>query len=242
MLPNIALDQLLLLDIETTPAAPAIEHLSEDMQQLWREKITKTAPVSGNEDSAYADRAGIYAEFGKIVCISVGFFSLENNRYQLRLKSFYDDDEAVVLSGFLELINKFYAKYPRFQFAGHNIKEFDIPFICRRSVIHQLSLPQPLQLHGFKPWEIPMLDTLQLWRFGDFKHYISLKLLTAVMGIDTPKDDIDGSMVGKVYWEERDLERIAAYCQKDVLAVAQLLLKFKRLPALTQEDIIIVKK
>lgn len=242
MLPNIALDQLLLLDIETTPAAPAIEHLSEDMQQLWREKMAKTAPVSGNDDSAYADRAGIYAEFGKIVCISVGFFSLENNRYQLRLKSFYNDDEAVVLSGFLELINKFYAKYPRFQFAGHNIKEFDIPFICRRSVIHQLSLPQPLQLHGFKPWEVPMLDTLQLWRFGDFKHYISLKLLTAVMGIDTPKDDIDGSMVGKVYWEEKDLERIATYCQKDVLAVAQLLLKFKRLPALIPEDIIIVKK
>ncbi|MET3880576.1 ribonuclease H-like domain-containing protein [Chitinophaga sp. OAE865] len=242
MLPNIALDQLLLLDIETTPAAPAIEHLSEDMQQLWREKMAKTAPVSGNDDSAYVDRAGIYAEFGKIVCISAGFFSLENNRYQLRLKSFYHDDEAVVLSGFLELINKFYAKYPRFQFAGHNIKEFDIPFICRRSVIHLLSLPQPLQLHGFKPWEVPMLDTLQLWRFGDFKHYISLKLLTAVMGIDTPKDDIDGSMVGKVYWEEKDLERIAAYCQKDVLAVAQLLLKFKRLPALTPEDIIIVKK
>lgn len=242
MLPNIALDQLLLLDIETTPAAPAIEHLSEDMQQLWREKMAKTLPVSGNDDSAYADRAGIYAEFGKIVCISVGFFSLENNRYQLRLKSFYNDDEAVVLSGFLELINKFYAKYPRFQFAGHNIKEFDIPFICRRSVIHQLSLPQPLQLHGFKPWEVPMLDTLQLWRFGDFKHYISLKLLTAVMGIDTPKDDIDGSMVGKVYWEEKDLERIATYCQKDVLAVAQLLLKFKRLPALIPEDIIIVKK
>lgn len=242
MLPNIALDQLLLLDIETTPAAPAIEHLSEDMQQLWREKMAKTAPVSGNDDSAYVDRAGIYAEFGKIVCISAGFFSLENNRYQLRLKSFYNDDEAVVLSGFLELINKFYAKYPRFQFAGHNIKEFDIPFICRRSVIHQLSLPQPLQLHGFKPWEVPMLDTLQLWRFGDFKHYISLKLLTAVMGIDTPKDDIDGSMVGKVYWEEKDLERIAAYCQKDVLAVAQLLLKFKRLPALLPEDIIIVKK
>lgn len=242
MLPNIALDQLLLLDIETTPAAPAIEHLSEDMQQLWREKMAKTAPVSANDDSAYVDRAGIYAEFGKIVCISAGFFSLENNRYQLRLKSFYNDDEAVVLSGFLELINKFYAKYPRFQFAGHNIKEFDIPFICRRSVIHQLSLPQPLQLHGFKPWEVPMLDTLQLWRFGDFKHYISLKLLTAVMGIDTPKDDIDGSMVGKVYWEEKDLERIAAYCQKDVLAVAQLLLKFKRLPALLPEDIIIVKK
>ena len=241
MLPNIALDQLLLLDIETTPAAPALEQLSDDMQQLWRDKIAKTAPVSGNEDTAYADRAGIYAEFGKIVCISAGFFSLENNRYTLRLKSFYDDDESVVLTRFLELINKFYAKHPRFQFAGHNIKEFDIPFICRRSVIHQLSLPQPLQLHGFKPWEIPMLDTLHLWRFGDFKHYISLKLLTAVMGIDTPKDDIDGSMVAKVYWEQKDLERIAVYCQKDVLAVAQLLLKFKRVPALKEEDIIIVK-
>jgi uncharacterized protein YprB with RNaseH-like and TPR domain len=167
---------------------------------------------------------------------------VESCRYQLRIKSFYNDDEKVVLTSFLELVNKFHIKFPRFQFAGHNIKEFDIPFICRRSVIHQLSLPQPLQLHGFKPWEMPMLDTLQLWRFGDFKHYISLKLLTAVMGIDTPKDDIDGSMVGKVYWEEKDLERIAAYCQKDVLAVAQLLLKFKRLPALTPADIIIVKK
>jgi len=241
VLPNIALDQLLLLDIETTPAAPAIELLPDDMQQLWREKIAKTAPVSGNEETAYADRAGIYAEFGKIVCISVGFFSVENNRYTLRLKSFYDDDESVVLTRFLELVNKFYAKPPRFQFAGHNIKEFDIPFICRRSVIHQLSLPQPLQLHGFKPWEMPMLDTLQLWRFGDFKHYISLKLLTAVMGIDTPKDDIDGSMVARVYWEQKDLVRIAAYCQKDVLAVAQLLLKFKRLPALKEEDIVFVK-
>lgn len=241
MLPNIALDQLLLLDIETTPAVSALEQLSDEMQQLWREKIAKTAPESASPETAYADRAGIYAEFGKIVCISVGFFSVENNQYQLRLKSFYNDDEAVVLSGFLELINKFYAKHPRFQFAGHNIKEFDIPFICRRSVIHQLSLPQPLQLHGFKPWEVPMLDTLQLWRFGDFKHYISLKLLTAVMGIETPKDDIDGSMVGKVYWEQKDLERIAAYCQKDVLAVARLLLKFKRLPALSPENVVIVK-
>ncbi|PSL47709.1 hypothetical protein CLV51_102566 [Chitinophaga niastensis] len=241
MLPKIALDQLLLLDIETTPGTQAFGHLSDEMQLLWREKIAKTAPVSENDQEAYADRAGIYAEFGKIVCISVGFFHLENNRYQLRLKSFYNDDEEVVLNGFLELVNKFYVKYPRFQFAGHNIKEFDIPFICRRSVIHQLSLPQPLQLHDFKPWEMPVLDTLHLWRFGDFRHYISLKLLTAVMGIDTPKDDIDGSMVGKVYWEQKDLERIATYCQKDVLAVAQLILRFKRVPLLKEDDIVIIK-
>ncbi|MCW3467428.1 ribonuclease H-like domain-containing protein [Chitinophaga nivalis] len=225
------------MDIETTPGAPAFEHLQGDIQELWRDKIAKTAPVSENEEEAYADRAGFYAEFGKIVCISVGYFHVEQNHYQLRLKSFFHDDETVVLRSFLELVNIFHAKHPNFQFAGHNIKEFDIPFICRRSVIHQLSLPLPLQLYGRKPWEVPMLDTLHLWRFGDNKYYTSLKLLTAIMGIDTPKDDIDGSMVGRVYWEEKDLPRIAAYCRKDVLAVAQLLLRFKRMPLLLPEEV-----
>lgn len=241
MLPNIGLDQLLLLDIETTPATAALDQLPADMQRLWIEKIAKTAPESENEAEAYEDKAGIYAEFGKIICISAAFFSLENNAYHLRMKSFYNDDEAIVLNGFLGLVNKFYAKYPGFQFAGHNIKEFDIPFICRRSVIHQLSLPRPLQLYGFKPWEMPMLDTLHLWRFGDIRHYTSLKLLTAVLGIETPKDDIDGSMVGKVYWKDHNLERIATYCQKDVIAVAQLLLRFKRIPLLKEEQVILVK-
>jgi hypothetical protein len=241
VLPNVALDQLLLLDIETTPAVAAFTDLPEPVQSLWMEKITKIAPDSADGAADYAIKAGIYAEFGKVICISVGFFTLENNRYQLRLKSFCDDDEQVVLSGFLELINKFYVKYPRFQFAGHNIKEFDIPYICRRSVIHQLSLPQPLQIHGFKPWEMPMVDTLHLWRFGDYKHYTSLKLLTTILGIPTPKDDIDGSMVARVYWEERDLPRIATYCQKDVLAVAQLMLRFKGLPLLKEEEVVIVK-
>lgn len=241
MLPNIALDQLLLLDIETTPATAELDQLPEAMQRLWGEKMAKTAPESENEAELYADRAGIYAEFGKIICISVGFFNLENGAYYLRMKSFYDDDESIVLNGFLALVEKFYDKHQHFQFAGHNIKEFDIPFICRRSVIHQLSLPKPLQLHGFKPWEMPMLDTLHLWRFGDLRHYTSLKLLTAVLGIETPKDDIDGSMVGKVYWETHDLERIVAYCQKDVTAVAQLLLRFKRLPLLREDQLILVK-
>lgn len=241
MLPNISLDQLLLLDIETTPGVSSFDHLSERMKPLWLDKIAKTAPESANGEEAYADRAGLYAEFGKIVCISVGFFYVENNRYQLRMKSFCDDDEKVVLNSFLELINKFHIKFPRFQFAGHNIKEFDLPFICRRSVIHQLSLPQPLQLHGFKPWELPMLDTMQLWRFGNYKDYTSLKLLTAILDIPTPKDDIDGSMVGKVYWEERDLERIAGYCQKDVIAVAQLVLRFKGVPLLQPDEIVYIK-
>ncbi|GAA0556175.1 ribonuclease H-like domain-containing protein [Chitinophaga japonensis] len=241
MLPNVALDQLLLLDIETTPAVAAFEDLPLPIQSLWLEKISKIAPDSADGTGDYAAKAGIYAEFGKVVCISVGFFTLENNQYQLRLKSFCHDDEKVVLNDFLALVNKFYARFPRFQFAGHNIREFDIPYICRRSVIHQLSLPQPLQLHGFKPWEVPMLDTLQLWRFGDYKNYTSLKLLTAILGIPTPKDDIDGSMVGRVYWQERDLPRIAAYCEKDVLAVAQLVLRFKGVPLLKEDEVVIVK-
>jgi 3'-5' exonuclease len=241
VLPNISLDQLLLLDIETTPGVSSFELLPERMKPLWLDKIAKTAPESADGEDAYADRAGLYAEFGKIVCISVGFFYVENNRYQLRMKSFCDDDEKVVLNSFLELINKFHVKFPRFQFAGHNIKEFDLPFICRRSVIHQLSLPLPLQLHGFKPWELPMLDTMQLWRFGNYRDYTSLKLLTAILDIPTPKDDIDGSMVGKVYWEERDLERIASYCQKDVIAVAQLVLRFKGVPLLQPDEIVYIK-
>ncbi|MBV8251002.1 MAG: ribonuclease H-like domain-containing protein [Chitinophaga sp.] len=241
MLPNIGLDQLLLLDIETTPGEAALELLPAHLQVLWREKNTKIAPESESEDASYADRAGIFAEFGRIVCISVGFFHLENNRYQLRLKSFASEDEVSLLNNFFELVQKFQERMPSFQYAGHNIREFDIPFICRRSVIHQLSLPKSLQLHGLKPWEVPVVDTLHLWRFGDFKHYTSLKLLTAIMGIDSSKDDIDGSMVGKVFWETKDLERIATYCQKDVLAVAQLLLRFKRLPLLLPEDIVVIK-
>jgi hypothetical protein len=135
---------------------------------------------------------------------------------------------------------KFFARHPRFQFAGHNIREFDIPYICRRALINGLSLPISLQMNNFKPWEQPLLDTMQLWRFGEFRNYTSLKLLAAVMGVPTPKDDIDGSMVGKVYWETGDVQRIADYCQKDVLTVAQLLLKFKGLPLIEKDGISIV--
>lgn len=242
MLPNLSLDQILLLDIETTPAVKAFDYLPENMQSLWLDKIAKTAPDSAGWEDLYADRAGIFAEFGKIVCISVGFFTAEDGRYQLRIKSFYHDDEKDLLNSFLELVNKFYIKNPKFQFAGHNIKEFDIPFICRRSVINQLSLPPALQLHNLKPWEVPMLDTMQLWRFGDFKNYTSLRLLTAILNIPTPKDDIDGSMVGKVYYgEENGLQRIMTYCQKDVVAVAQLLMRFKGVPLVNEADIVYIK-
>lgn len=240
MLNNVALDQLLLLDIETTPLTASFDHLSDELQALWLEKNAKIAPESENAFENFSEKAGLLAEFGKIVCISAGFFFTENGHYQLRIKSFYGNDEKELLSGFLELTHKFFTRHPRFQFAGHNIREFDIPYICRRALINGLSLPVSLQLNNFKPWEQPLLDTMQLWRFGEFRNYTSLKLLAAVMGIPTPKDDIDGSMVGKVYWETGDVKRIADYCQKDVLTVAQLLLKFKGLPLIEKDGISIV--
>ncbi len=240
MLNNVALDQLLLLDIETTPLTASFDHLPDELQALWLEKNAKTAPDSENAFENFNEKAGLLAEFGKIVCISVGFFYTENGHYQLRIKSFYGNDEKELLSGFLELTQKFFTRHPRFQFAGHNIREFDIPYICRRALINGLSLPVSLQLNNFKPWEQPLLDTMQLWRFGEFRNYTSLKLLAAVMGIPTPKDDIDGSMVGKVYWETGNVQRIADYCQKDVLTVAQLILKFKGLPLIEKDGISIV--
>lgn len=237
VLHTVALDQLLLLDIETTPLTASFNHLSDELQRLWLEKNTKTAPDSENGEEAYAEKAGLYAEFGRIVCISAGFFYTENGHYQLRIKSFAGENEQMVLEGFMDLVQKFFIKFPRFQFAGHNIREFDIPYLCRRALINGIGLPAPMQVNNFKPWESPMLDTLQIWRFGEFRNYTSLKLLAAVLGIPTPKDDIDGSMVGKVFWEEKNLPRIVEYCQKDVLTVAQLLLKFKGLPLLPKEAV-----
>jgi predicted PolB exonuclease-like 3'-5' exonuclease len=196
--------------------------------------LAKIAPETDGAEG-YAARAGIYAEFGKIICISVGHFHQEHDRYHLRVKSFYGDEEKEVIDAFLNLADQYAARKKELLFAGHNIREFDIPYICRRAIINQCHLPDILQLHNLKPWEVRMVDTLHLWRFGDHKHYTSLKLLAAILGIPTPKDDIDGSMVAETYWKDHDLQRIAIYCQKDVITVAQLLLRFKGL-FLLQDD------
>lgn len=233
------LENLLLLDIETVPAEQGFQALSPDLQALWSEKFTKIAPDSEDIAAGYSQKAGIYAEFGKIICISVGYFHKEANVLHLRLKSFSGVMEAPLLKAFFELLQYFAQKKPGFQLAGHNIREFDVPYICRRAVVNQLVLPPSLEFHGRKPWEVNLVDTLQLWRFGDVKHYTSLKLLAAILGIATPKDDMDGSMVSKVYWEEQDLPRIVTYCQKDVVTVAQLILRFKGMPLLQPADIVI---
>jgi len=230
MLAHIDLLDVLVLDIETVPAFPSFEALPENMKQLWD---LKTAYQRKNEESAeeFYPRAGIWAEFGKVVCISVGMFA---NKQSFRVKSYYGDDEKELLIDFLGLL----AKQPRhLSLCAHNGKEFDYPYICRRLLINGLQVPPQLELSGKKPWEIHHLDTLELWKFGDYKHYTSLNLLAAVFDIQTPKDDIDGSMVGDVYWKQKDIKRIKSYCEKDVVTTARLLQKFKGLPALTNEQI-----
>jgi hypothetical protein len=157
-----------------------------------------------------------------------------------RIKSFSGDDEKKVLEDFFEMAVKYYARYEGLLFAGHNIREFDIPYICRRALINWIPLPSVIDFSGKKPYEVTMIDTMQQWKFGDYKNYTSLKLLAALLGIESPKDDIEGKDVGAVYWKEKNLPRIVNYCQKDVVTVAQLILRYKELPLLKPEEVVIV--
>ena len=250
LLDSFDLYNILFLDIETVPGNPDFEALPEDLQELWAVKSKSILRRHGEEleydeiAATYADRAGIYAEFGRIVCISVGFLTkgAEGEAPVLRLKSFANHSESLLLKEFSELLGKHFNSPDRFAICGHNIKEFDVPYICRRLMINQLPFPRMLDIAGKKPWETKhLLDTMDLWKFGDGKSYSSLKLLTAIFGIPSPKDDIDGGDVAAVYWQERDLDRIAAYCEKDVQATVQLFLRMKRLPMLAPENVVIVR-
>jgi DNA polymerase elongation subunit (family B) len=247
MLENLDIAKVLFLDIETVSEQSGYKELSENFQKLWKLKSRQVLRKYDEEieeeeaNAVYSDKAGIFAEFGKIVCISVGFVvrDPDTKELELRLKSFASDDEAQLLKDFSQLVDKHYNNPNKHYFCGHNLREFDIPYICRRLIINQLPLPRSLDVAGKKPWETKhFLDTLQLWKFGDYKHYTSLDLLTNVFGIPSPKDDIDGSEVGAIYWKEKDLDRIAVYCEKDVLAVVQLLLKYMRQPILEEKQIV----
>ena len=238
-------EDLIIIDIETAPVSPGFDMLSEEWKILWEEKTRHSLPEGMDAAGFYPMRAGIMAEFAKIVCISMAYFNKEEN-LKMRVKSFYGFDEKEILQQFLTTINKIEAHNNRWCFAGHNIKEFDIPFICRRLIINYLPLPAYLDFQNMKPWETNIVDTFQYWRFGDYKNYTSLKLLAAAMGIPSPKDDIDGSMVGDLFWngteEERkiNLKRIAVYCQKDVITTGNIFLRFKNREPLKGDDIEIV--
>jgi len=243
MIDQIDLSHILFLDIETVSAQPDFRALSEDFQGHWRNKARQQLRIPESEltdelvISAYEDRAAIFAEFGKIVCISVGIMHRDkaDQRLRIRLKSYANQDEKLLLEQFSHLLDQYYANR---YLCGHNIREFDIPYICRRLLVHQLPFPKVLQIQGKKPWETQhLLDTLELWKFGDRKNFTSLKVLASVLDFPSPKDDIDGSQVGRVYWEETDLDRIAFYCEKDVLATAQLFLRYRRMPILEADQV-----
>lgn len=242
MIHQINITNLLIIDIETVPGAPDYQYLTSYWKGLWEDKVSKTMPENFSHDEYYPQRAGILAEFGKIICISTGFFYHDaNGKTCFKIKSLSGDNETELLNGFIGLLNTFKGKRNNLFITGHNIKEFDIPYICRRMVINNVPLPEYFQLSGKKPWETNFIDTLELWKFGDYKNYTSLKLLAAVLGIETPKDDIDGSMVREVYYVEKNLPRIVVYCQKDVVTVANIILKFKSQPLLDKSNIIMVE-
>jgi hypothetical protein len=240
--PNISLSNLLLIDIETVPEHPQFEMVPDHLKLLWGDKISKTVPENIAPAESYPLKAGILAEFGKIICISVGYF-YEDTDHNLcfKVKSICCESEKEILQNFLQITNSLFKIHTRFQFAGHNIREFDVPYICRRLLINNIELPAYLHFHAAKPWEVDMIDTLQWWKFGDYKNYISLNLLANVLNVPASKGDMDGSKVRDVYYEEKDINRIAAYCEKDVIVVANVVLRFKNLPLLKEENISIIK-
>lgn len=230
-----SLDKILFLDIETVPAWPDYHQMPAHFRALWDHKSGYLKKSETDTPESLYARAGIYAEFGKIICISVGHFHGD----KFRMKSFYGHDEKKILTEFADMLDKF-CKSPEYALAAHNGKEFDFPYLSRRMLVHQIPLPGALDNQGRKPWEVTLIDTMEMWKFGDYKHYTSLALLAALFDLPTPKGDIDGSQVARVYYEDGDLDRIARYCQFDTLTVARLYCRFKLLVPPSDDQVVII--
>ncbi|OIQ23570.1 3'-5' exonuclease [Lacinutrix sp. MedPE-SW] len=235
MISKLNLENILFLDIETVPETHNFSDLDKTKQALWEAKSRYQRKEEFTPEEFY-DRAGIWAEFGKIICISVGYFTNQGDTRLFRTTSFYGE-EPTLLKAFKNLLISHFSQAIHL-LCAHNGKEFDFPYIARRMIINGIELPYKLNLFGKKPWEVPHLDTLELWKFGDYKTYTSLKLMTNVLGIPSPKDDIDGSEVYRVYYEENDIDRIITYCEKDTIAVAQIFLRLRGERILSEEEII----
>ena len=235
MIDNIKNEDILFLDIETVPQYTDYAQAPNEFKEFWDKKAKKIGNDNQTPEELFL-RAGIYAEFGKIICISAGLIVNKGDQMFFRIKSFANDDERILLTGFADMLDKFSSKQQA-TLCAHNGKEFDFPYIARRMLINGVKLPALLDVAGKKPWEVKFLDTMELWKFGDFKHYTSLNLLAYVFNIPTPKDDIDGSMVADVYYKEKNLERIVKYCEKDVLTVAQLFLRYRNQPVIADSNI-----
>ncbi len=228
--------QILFIDIETVAQQEYYSSLAENWQALWNIKASYIAKDTNTSPEALYNKAAIYAEFGKIICISCGFITTQQEKTLLHIKSFYGHNEKEILTHFIDLLKKCPEQV---KLCAHNGKEFDFPYIARRIVINELPLPNALQLSNKKPWEIPHIDTMEMWKFGDFKAYTSLNLLANCLGIPTPKDDIDGSMVYDVYYKEKNIDRIVTYCQKDVITLTNIYLRLTGQAQIHEAQIII---
>ncbi|MEQ8625374.1 MAG: 3'-5' exonuclease [Vicingaceae bacterium] len=237
MLENINLNKLVFIDIETVSQQPNFNKLNKSWKSLWEKKSAYHLKEDQTPEEIY-ERAGIYAEFGKVICISVGVYRDNKGEKEFRIKSYFGDDEKKLLKAFCKMLQAHFISSD-YLLCAHNGKEFDFPFLARRILVNGLKLPYLLDIAGRKPWEVQHLDTMQLWKFGDYKNYTSLELLTHLFNIKSPKNDMDGSDVGRVYWEEKDLKKIVSYCQNDTLAVAQLILAYKGMEQIKDSEITI---
>ena len=235
MLKKIKLENILFLDIETVPLFAEYSKLDETEKILWEQKTNYQRKDEFTPEEFY-DRAGIWAEFGKIVCISVGHFVFKGGIRNFRVKSFFGEEKDI-LNDFKNLLERHFSK-PYHLLCAHNGKEFDFPFIARRMIINHIDIPFKLNLFGKKPWEVPHLDTLELWKFGDYKTYTSLKLMSHILGVPSPKDDIDGSEVRDVFYKDQDIDRIIRYCEKDTIAIAQIILRLRNEELLVDDEIL----
>ena len=230
-------EKILFLDIETVSRKAQFSDLEEEWQDLWEVKSRFSRGEEVSAEEFYPQRAAIMAEFGKVICISCAFLVRIEGSQQLRVRSFAGEDEHQLLKEFAEMLDEHFAD---FLLCAHNGKEFDFPYLTRRMVVQGIKLPKSLNISGAKPWEIPHLDTMEMWKFGDRKNFTSLNLLSNLLGIPTPKDDIDGSMVGKIYWEDGDLARISRYCQKDTIGLARVFLRLERRANIEDDQIKII--
>lgn len=237
MLNDIRKEQILFLDVETVPQYKDYSSIPENKKKFWNHKASFLSKNEEQTPEILYERAGIYSEFGKIICISSGFIKSVNGNYELHIKSIHSHDERTILSQFLDILKKLDQSPQKWYLCAHNGKEFDFPYISRRLLVNGLSVPNLLDVRGKYAKEIQLLDTMEMWKFGDYKSFVSLDLLADIFNIPSPKDDIDGSMVRQVYYEEDNLQRISEYCSKDVVTLAQVLMRYKAEPFITAENI-----
>jgi DNA polymerase elongation subunit (family B) len=243
------LQNILFLDVETVSQRREFDELDSHGKHLWQQKIGFMARrdehpwTDVDYAQSYKERAAIYAEFGKVIVISAGTIApLDDDAYFLRIQSFSGHDEAEVLKGFAAFLQRYFHDQNLHILCGHNIREFDIPYLCRRMAVHGIELPSLINISGKKPWEVKyIVDTLELWKFGDLKNFTSLDLLAFTLGIPSPKDQMDGSMVGSTYWEQNELDQIRQYCERDVETVARIYLRLNNLPFLAEEQVVYAK-